>query len=67
MLSNCDYNKVKLLHELSRISGFLKRHAQKDARSAKHKECAKFCAALQKDVEKHIGQIQKHVHKLGKK
>ena len=64
MLSNCDYNKVKLLHELSKIQSFLKRHAQKDAKSAKHQQCAKFCKALQKDLEKHIAQIQKHVHKV---
>jgi len=64
MLSNCDYNKVKLLHELSGICGFLKKHAKKDATSAKHKQCSKFCAALEKDLEKHIKEIQKHVHKL---
>jgi len=67
MLSNCDYNKVKLLHELSSISGFLKKHAKKDAKSAKHAGCAKFCSALEKDLEKHIAQIQKHVHKVGKR
>ena len=64
MLSNCDYNKVKLLHELSSICGFLKKHAKRDAKSAKHKGCAKFCAALEKDLERHIDQIKKHVHKV---
>jgi hypothetical protein len=63
MLSNCNYNKVRLLHDLSRIDWYLKKHAKRDAKKEKHKECHDMCVALEKDIEKHIDQIKKALAK----
>jgi len=57
MLNNCDYNKVRLLHDLSRITWYLKKHVKKDAKG-KHAKCAKVYKDLEKDLEKHIKKLQ---------
>jgi len=67
MLEDCNYNKVRLLHDLSRLTQFLKKHAKKDAKKGKHGECHKLYLDLEKDLEKHIGELSKAISGLGKK
>ena len=64
MLDNCDYNKVRLLHDLSRIVWHLNKHAKEDAKKAGHEECHKICVELEKDLEKHISTLTKAVHSI---
>jgi hypothetical protein len=65
MLHNCNYNKIRLVHDLSRIVWHLKHHAKKDAKGA-HSTCAKMYTALENDLEKHIGNQTASIGKLAK-
>jgi len=67
MLNNCNYNKVRLLYDLSRIEGYLKRHAKADAKRHGHVKCHKLCVDMEKDVEKHIKGIRMAIIELAKK
>ena len=63
VLDNCEYNEIKLLHELSSLQWFLKQHAIKDAQAANHEKCKEFMEFLAHDLEKHIGALRE---KMGK-
>lgn len=67
MLENCNYNKVRLLHDLSRIIWYLKKHAKADAKKAGHEECHKICIELEKDLEKHVKTISQRIAGLSGK
>ena len=67
MLSNCNYNKIRLLHDLSRIDWYLKKHAKRDAKREGHKQCHDMCVKLEKDLEKHIDTIKKTIAGLSGK
>ncbi len=67
MLEDCNYNKVRLLHDLSRIVWYLKKHAKKDAKKAGHRECHNLCVELEKDLERHIKKINETIVGLSKK
>lgn len=64
MLEDCNYNKIRLLHDLSRMNWYLKKHAKADAKKAGHEECHKLCLELEKDLEKHIEKLRKTIHNL---
>ena len=66
MLSHCNYNKVRLLHDLSRIVWFLKKHAKEDAQKEGHQDCIKMCEDLEADLEKHIDKIRDSISGLAK-
>ncbi|MFO8016982.1 MAG: hypothetical protein R6U32_07840 [Candidatus Woesearchaeota archaeon] len=66
MLEDCNYNKVRLLHDLSRISWYLDRHAKKDAKEGGHELCHEMCHELQQDLEKHIEKLKQAVVGLAK-
>lgn len=61
VLDNCSYNKVKLIHELSRIAWFLEKHAIKDAQDAGDLQCKESLVALHRDLLKHIEKLQKNM------
>jgi hypothetical protein len=61
-LNNDTYNKTKLVHELGSIAWFLEKHAIKDAQAAKDKDCVKVLQDLEKDLHKHISQLQQALH-----
>ena len=67
MLNNCNYDKVRLIHEFSKIAGFLKKHAIKDAEKNKHPQCKAFYTALLADVNQHIDVLRGQVEGLSKK
>lgn len=63
MLKDCDYNKVRILHDLSRLVWHIKRFAKADAKKGKHDECNKVLVALEKDLDKYIGKLKPLVGK----
>ncbi|MFQ5620785.1 MAG: hypothetical protein ACE5FT_03005 [Candidatus Nanoarchaeia archaeon] len=60
-MDNCSYNLVKVIHQLTQLHGFLKKHCHKDAK--KHPGCSKSMKALHNDVKKHMRQLQKDLAK----
>jgi len=53
-MDDCTYDKIKLLHKISQISGFIEKHCLTDARKAKHKECEKVIDHLHQDLLLHM-------------
>ena len=66
MLSDCNYNKVRLLTDLSRISGYLERHAKEDAKKAGHVLCANMCDEIKLDLDRHIEKLRMAVEGLAR-
>jgi len=66
MLEDCNYNKVKLLHDLSKIASFLERHAQKNAEEKGHPLCKEMYSELGTDIEKHIDKLRQAVEGVSK-
>lgn len=66
MLNDCNYNKVRLLRDLSRIVWYLQKHAKEDAKKAGHETCHAMCEELEKDLEEHIGKITQTIIDLSK-
>lgn len=62
-MDNCTYNKIKLLHEMSKLVGFIELYGKKDAQSAKHKECHQVLDHLHRDLHEHIKQLHKELSK----
>lgn len=60
MLHDCNYNKVRLLHDLSRITNFIKKHAKKDVKKS-HLDCHKLYLQLEKDLEKHVQNLSEAI------
>lgn len=66
MLKNCNYNKVRLLHDLSRVVWYLKKHAKEDAKKEGHELCAGMCEEIEADLEKHIDKLKQAIAGLSK-
>ncbi len=60
-MDNCTYNKIKLLHEMSKLTGFLECYGHKDVRDAKHKECEKVLKHLHEDLKSHLRQLHEQL------
>ncbi len=65
-LQNCEYNEVKLLHQLSCLLWFVQKHAIKDAQDAGHQGCATSMKDLETDLEKHITKLKEKIGKACK-
>lgn len=61
MLDNASYNKVKLIHEISRIIWFIDKHGLTDASNAGDRECMDILIGIRKDLEKSLEKLQKNV------
>lgn len=66
MLSDCNYDKVKLIHHLSKMISFIDRHAVSDAEKDGHPLCAEEYKELRADLEKHVGKLSLAVKGLSK-
>lgn len=55
-INNCDYDKVKILHELSSILWFIKKHALKD--SQKDAKSLAFLKQLESSLEKQVAKLK---------
>jgi len=62
MLDNCNYDKIKVLHELSCVAWFLEKHGLQDAKSVGDEQCCKVFENLKKDLEKHICELNEGLH-----
>ncbi len=60
-MDNCTYNKLKLMHELSKIKGFIDKFGKKDAKKNKHHSCDRILIELRKDLVKHMKALHKAV------
>jgi hypothetical protein len=58
MLDNCSYNNVKLLHDLSRLLWFLKKHAIQDALRANDTDSMLMYEKLEKDLQEYIERLE---------
>ncbi|MCK4650718.1 hypothetical protein KAT08_00950 [Candidatus Babeliales bacterium] len=61
MLDNYQYNTIKLLHELSSICWFLKKHGIPDSKNSRDDTCAKILDDIKNDLDKHIKVLDEMV------
>ena len=66
MLSNCNYDKTKLLAKISKIAGFIEKHAIKDAEKDGHPLCAEEYQELKQDLERHLEKLRMAVEGLSR-
>ena len=66
MLSNCNYNKTKLLYNISKIAVFIEKHAIKEAEKDGHPLCAEEYKELKQDLERHIEKLRLAVEGLSR-
>ncbi len=66
MLSNCNYDKAKLLYKLSAIAAFIERHAVRDAEREGHPLCADEYKELKNDLERHMEKLRLAVEGLSR-
>ncbi len=62
-MDNCTYNKIKILHELSKVSGFIERYARKDARAVRHAGCHAAMQRLHSDLQRHLKALHRELKK----
>jgi hypothetical protein len=61
MLDNCCYNKIKIMHDLSSLLWFVKKHAQDDAQKAQDKACVDFLKKLEQDLSEHLRTLKRMI------
>jgi hypothetical protein len=58
-LGNHTYDKIKILHELSCILWFIKKHALKNAKN--DKQCLSLLKKIEADLTKHINALHQMI------
>jgi hypothetical protein len=58
MMSNHDYNKIKILHKLSCLSWFIEKHAIPDAQKDRDQRCIDAYQQLKAALDNHIEQLR---------
>lgn len=66
MLEDCNYSKVRLLHDLSRLSWYVEKHAKENAGSAGHVLCGKLYEEMHDDLEKYMEKLRLAVEGLSR-
>ncbi len=66
MLNDYCYDKVKLLHEMSRILNFVKKHALPEAKKKKMAETVQLYKTLERDLENNVENLRRAVEGLSK-
>lgn len=59
MLDHCTYDKIKLLHELSKLTWFVEKHGKRDAQAAGDSACFDMFEELAIDLQKHVEKLEK--------
>ena len=59
MLNDCAYNKIKLMHDLSRISWFIEKHCKNDASACEQSGCSDLYKSVQKALDDQIEMLKK--------
>lgn len=60
-MNDCNHSKVKLLHELNKISWYLDRFAPAHSENAGHPACTSLYSEMQQDIDKHIDKLKQAV------
>ena len=58
MICSCNYDKIKLLAKISKIAGFIEKHAIRDAEKDGHPLCAEEYRELKNDIERHVEKLR---------
>jgi len=66
MINNCNYAKVRLLHDLDRILWYIKKHAKEDAQLEGHQLCKIVFEDIEKDLEKHAEKLRLAIEGLSR-
>jgi len=66
MLCNCNYNKTKILYKISKLVGFITKHAIHDAERDNHPLCAEEYKELKQDLERHMEKLRMAVEGLSR-
>lgn len=66
MKSNCNYDKVKLLQQVSHMIWRIEKHYARDAKKDKHPLCKKMYEELAEDLKKHRKKLEDAVGGLAK-
>jgi hypothetical protein len=66
MESDCNYDKVKLLHQLSKLLWMIDKHYLADAKKANHPLCAEMYKDIAKDLQKHKQKLVMAIEGLSK-
>ena len=66
MLSNCNYDKTKLLYKISVLVSFIEKHAIRDAEHDGHPLCAEEYKELKQDLENHMEKLRMAVEGLSR-
>ena len=67
MLNYYCYDKVKLLHEMSRMLNFVKKHALPEAKKKRLAETVHLYTELERDLEKNVEHLRKAIEGWSKK
>lgn len=65
VLRNCDYDKVAMLHEITKLIWKLDQY-EKDARKDTHPLCAEVVKEMRHDLEKHAHKLKLAIVGLSK-
>jgi len=57
MLDDCQYDKIKVLQELSSIAWFIEKHAKENAKQAGDQECALILDQIKRDIDGNIAKL----------
>lgn len=63
---DCNYDKTKLIHQLSAIKHFIRKHAIEDAKKAGHPLCVKMYEEIESDILRSLQKLKAAVEGLAK-
>jgi hypothetical protein len=66
MLSNCNYDKIKLLNDLSKAKWFIENHAKQDAEEEGHGLCVRMYEEIEEDLENSIAKLKEAIKGISK-
>ena len=66
MLCNCNYDKTKILYKISKLAGFIDKHAIKDADKDGHPLCGEEYKELKSDLERHMEKLRMAIEGLSR-
>lgn len=63
-MQSCNYDKTKLIHELSELIRFIDLHAVKDSDESGHPLCGVVYQEMRDDLQKHLQKLSLAVQGL---
>jgi len=63
MKIDCNYDKIRIMHDLLRLKWFINKHAIEDAKKAGHEECEAFYQELANDLDRKITKLKDLIKK----